>query len=402
MIIKIMTHFYEKNIVEIKDEYTTFLVNIMTPFLYEGLRSIYNYALDADNQFEEKSRNDPSIKSPGILKIFQTCLREIPSLNNHSIENETNRIKDKSKCSDWFDDLIRAVIKSNIVLLTFSTDKNQSELVNEKFHERIECKDFVHKCYIEAARAVYNNPELFWHKYPTIEIKRNQREICDLIKVAIKEAIRKMLPMKLILKEYLKNEYVKETYDVTKNMTDSQYMNVKAMVRRDLYGKGFIKPGESLLEDDYDGTNGPTGPENDPDINKYEDNDAIFEQINNHNHNHNNVQKPIINQYENLYKDINEIQNELHDIEKKMETSEPMEQLQPLQPLQQPIQQDKSPIKDINNEINNYLKNSDEQKQTHQTAIQEQKGGQMNEIDTDSNKVHSETDRSKYFARYNV
>ena len=125
-----MPHFYEKNIVEIKNEYTTFLVNIMTPFLYEGLKSVYGYALEADGQFEEKAKNDPSIQSPGILKIFQTCLREIPSLNNHSIENETNRIKDKSKCSDWFDDLVKAVIKSNIVLLTFSTDKNPSELVN--------------------------------------------------------------------------------------------------------------------------------------------------------------------------------------------------------------------------------------------------------------------------------
>ena len=388
----IMTHFYEKNIVEIKNEYTTFLVNIMTPFLYEGLRSIYNYALDADRQFEEKARNDPSVQSPGILKIFQTCLREIPSLNNHSIENETNRIKDKSKCSDWFDDLIRAVIKSNIVLLTFSTDKNQSELVNEKFHERIECKDFVHKCYIESARAIYNNPELFWHKYPTIEIKRNQREICDLIKVSISEAIRKMLPMKLILKEYLKNEYVKETYDVTKDMPDSQYMNVKAMVKRDLYGKGFIKPGESLLEDNYDGIHGPTAPENDPDINKYEDvQQNIFEPINNHVNNPMNHTQPQTprphgghstntNNYDGLYKEINEIQNELHDIEENMNISEPYEQ--------------KSPQKDhnINNEINNYLKHPD----TRQDAVQ------LKEIDTDSKKEHSETDRSKYFAKYNI
>jgi len=366
----------------------------MTPFLYEGLKSVYNFALDADRQFEEKARNDPSVQSPGVLKIFQTCLRELPSLNNHAIEQETTRIKDKSKCSDWFDDLIRAVIKSNIVLLTFSTNKNQSDLVNEKFHERIESKDFVHKCLIESARSVYNNPELFWHKYPTIEIKRNQREICDLIRVAIKEAIRKMLPMKLILTEYLKNEYVKETYDVSKGMSDSQYMNVKAMVRRDLYGKGIIKPGESLLEDDYDGTNGPTGPNNDPDINKYEDEQQqdVFEQINeNPKIQHTNQTQPQVtggkpnkpsiqsNQYDGLYKEINEIQNELHDIEDKMDESEPYEH--------------KSPKNgNINNEINNYLKQSEEH---HESA-------HLNEIDTDNKAANTETDRSKFFAKYNI
>ena len=33
-----MSYFYERNITEIKNEYTTFLINIMTPFLYEGLK----------------------------------------------------------------------------------------------------------------------------------------------------------------------------------------------------------------------------------------------------------------------------------------------------------------------------------------------------------------------------
>ena len=34
-----------------------------------------------------------------------------------------------------------------------------------------------------------------------IDIKRNQRETCELLKEGIKEGIRKMLPMKLIIKE---------------------------------------------------------------------------------------------------------------------------------------------------------------------------------------------------------
>ena len=258
-----MTHFYERNIVEIKKEYTTFLINILTPFMYEGLRSVYNYAIDTHKKFLEKSRGNPNVVTPGILKIFQTSLREIPMLNNHAIEMETQRIKEKSKCSEWFDDLIKAVIKSNIVLLTFSTAKQQSDIVNDRYHEKVDAQKFIHKCYIECARSVYNNPELFWHGYPKLEIKRNQRETCRLIKKSIKKAIREMLPMKLIISEYLKNEYIPESdTQIHNKMSDSQYINVKSMVEKDLYGAdispqdldqpNLLDDPESVLREDRD------------------------------------------------------------------------------------------------------------------------------------------------------
>lgn len=231
-----MDYFYERNIVEIKNEYTTFLTNIVTPFIYEGIRSVYSFALNAHNEFLERGKHDPDVKSPGILKMFQLSLKEIPTLNNHSIELEANRIKSGSKCADWFDDLVRAVIKSNIVLLTFNNPKKRPALLKEEYHNKIEIKDFLHKCYIESARLIYNNPELYWHEFSPLEIKRNQREACDLIGKAIHEAIRKMLPIKLILKEYLTNAYLDDENDVANRVSNSEYMNIHSMVQRDLHG----------------------------------------------------------------------------------------------------------------------------------------------------------------------
>ena len=95
-----MPHFYERNIVDIKKEYTTFLTNIVTPFMYEGIKSIYNFSVKSHNQMIDKSKTDPSVRSPGVLKIFQISLKEIPTLNNNSIEKETRRIKDKSRCAE--------------------------------------------------------------------------------------------------------------------------------------------------------------------------------------------------------------------------------------------------------------------------------------------------------------
>jgi hypothetical protein len=302
-----MPHFYERNVVEIKNEYTTFLTNIITPFMYEGIKSVYNFAVKSHNEFIDKAKTDPEVKSPGVLKIFQTCLKEIPTLNNNSIEQETNRIKDKSRCSEWFDDLIRAVVKSNIVLLTFSTSKNESDLIHEKYHEKIDIKDFIHKCYIESARTIYNNPELFWHEFPPIEIKRNQREICNLINNAVHEAIRKMLPIKHILEEYLKNDYTKDNFDnVGNRITDSQYMNVKSMVQRDLHGGEGVDreelkskfAGQSLLDDDGEG-------------NLLDDHDNGFEELEGGGSGGDDQ--------ENLLDDVKDIHNQLKDIEKEFE-----------------------------------------------------------------------------------
>ena len=230
-----MTHFYERNIVEIKNIYTTFLVNIITPLIYEGVKSVYQGAQNIEKTFIEKGKNDPNIENPGILKIFQLCLKDIPTLNQHEIETETNRIKEKSKCSEWFDQLVQAVIKSHIVLLTYNATGKTCKLVTDKHHEAIDVKLFIHKCYIECARIFYNYPELFWHQYSTLDIKRNQREAHELIKLATNEAIKKMLPIKLILQEYLSNDYIKEAEEnINEAVNKSQYLNLRSMVQRDL------------------------------------------------------------------------------------------------------------------------------------------------------------------------
>ena len=221
-----MTHYYEKNIVEIKTEYTDFLVNILTPLLYEGIKSIYDKAVNLELMFIQKEKDtDNKTNNPGVFKLFQLCLRDIPNLNNASIESETARIKERSKCSEWFDLLLQSVIKSNIVLLTFNCKKKKSKIANERHHEKIVTSLFIHKCYIECSKIFFNYPELFWHKYTTLEIKENQRQIYEYIKNAIKEAIRKSLPIKLILDEYLKNDY-----DYEDDIPEEKYNSVKNML----------------------------------------------------------------------------------------------------------------------------------------------------------------------------
>lgn len=225
-----MKHCYERNIVEIREEYTNFLMNIITPLLYEGVQSLYNYAGKTHRQLERQTGVSDS--NPSVLKLFQTVLKELPNLNTNQIENETNRIKEASRCSEWFTDLLKAVIKSNIVLLTYSNSSKRSPVVDAKYHDRVDPRDFVHKCYIEMARAFYDNPELFVQEYPSLKVKKNQREACAIIRTCIKQAVRKMLPIKLILQEYLMNDYVDENEFTL--LDKEHYTNIRNMVDKDV------------------------------------------------------------------------------------------------------------------------------------------------------------------------
>lgn len=225
-----MTHFFEKTIVEAKDIYTEYLINVLQPLIYEGFNSIYEKAVGLEKTYTDASKVDANVKNPGVLILFQHFLLGIDKLNDNLIEEESKRMRDNSRCADIFDDLIKAVIKSHIIVLTYTASGKRCKIVAEKLHEKVETKIFIHKCYVECARIFYDHPTLFWHEFSNSELKENQRIIYQLVKIGIKNAIKRTLPMKSILEEYLKNDYVEESEN-----TDG-YMKVKDLLRRDLEG----------------------------------------------------------------------------------------------------------------------------------------------------------------------
>jgi len=179
-------------LVETKTEYTYQLVNIITPYLYEGFKSIYEEAKKISKKGEE-------------LKVFQTCLRRIPSWTQETLKAETKRIMTESNCADILDDLLKAVIKSNIMILTNTPPDGKNKL---KINFLIELDKFIHNSYIESAKNIFQNPYLFFDKCTPLELKRNERESHETIKNSINDAIRKMLPINMILKEYLGRSYI--------------------------------------------------------------------------------------------------------------------------------------------------------------------------------------------------
>ncbi len=177
------------NLVDAKTEYTKQLQNIITNRIYEGFESIY------DDCYE--SCTDHIL----LFRNFQKQLEEISKWNHDIIDDETKRIINASECT-WIDSLLTAVFVSNTKILTAIKITNDKKNINIKIPK---FSHFIHRCYLEAARDFYTNPFLFEKKIPSKLRQSNLRKSLFIIDESILKAIRSLLPIELILKEYLNN-----------------------------------------------------------------------------------------------------------------------------------------------------------------------------------------------------
>ena len=210
-------------LVETKNEYTLHLSNVITPLIFEGIQSIYKEALKISDITD-------------VLKIFQTYLKRIPKWNQNLIEKETERIMNSSHSYEWLDNLIKATLKSNLIVLMYNPTIRTQQKIDSTFYKNISSKDFIHKVYIECAREIWNNPYLLYHNYPPIEIKRNQRDCMNIIKDCIKEALRKLLPVKHILSIYLGEDAEEDNNDnnFERNISEAEKKNLTKIIKKDL------------------------------------------------------------------------------------------------------------------------------------------------------------------------
>ena len=174
--------------IEAKSEYTRELISIIKPHIFTGIKSLYD-----DSRITCKKNNDVS----KTLYVFQNQLKLIPQWNQNILNEEVNRIIKTSQC-EWLEDLVTAVFISHIKIL--SSIRGDSSTINLKVPKS---DVFIHQCYIEVAREIWKNPYLFLDKGNKLEYMANLREIDTLIAQCINETLRKMLPIKNIVKDYI-------------------------------------------------------------------------------------------------------------------------------------------------------------------------------------------------------
>jgi len=227
-------------LVDAKIEYTKQLTNILVPYIFEGIKSIYDTSKGVCNMN----------KDGNILMRFQEQLSQIPKWNQEIIDEEYSRIVENSGC-DWLDELVTAVFLSHTKILTSIKSNKKQNKINLKIPK---IDHFIHKCYIESAREVWKNPYLFSDRYKQCDYQRNVRDCNTIICESIEETIRKLLPVKSILKEYLgdnsedneNDNFVPEKYrdnlrklvkkelELVKNTKEETLLNLPEVIKEDI------------------------------------------------------------------------------------------------------------------------------------------------------------------------
>ena len=184
---------YLNLLVDTKKEFSIYLINNLSPEISKGIYSIYQ---NCKNRVSENNN---------ILISFQQVLSEVPNWNSAVLYAETNRIKNKIS---YIEDLLTAVFISNMRLLCSIKNKNKEIKVKVP-----KLEVFIHKCYIEVAKECWSYTYLFNENINKLEVQKNKRQIEIIIKNSIEEVIRKLLPLKTILKDYLETNLDTETID---------------------------------------------------------------------------------------------------------------------------------------------------------------------------------------------
>lgn len=197
-----------------RKSFTKILKNIMTPIIYNGIKSIYNQA----NKIST---------SDNVLKNFQTMLSEIPKWDTSIVEREYGRILGKIESANWLENIIYSILKVNIELLVFNPYESKLPIIDPNYYNKINIREFIHKIYIECAREFWMYPYSFYHNYPIYELKRNERESKEIIMNAIEEAIQKLLPMKFILNRNL-------NMGIDRKLTEKEVKKIETIVKKDL------------------------------------------------------------------------------------------------------------------------------------------------------------------------
>ena len=222
---------YNVNVLsEAKNEYSSRLVSTLTPLLIQGIKSIFNEAVNLCRDNEENEK---------YLMTFQNFLSRVPKWNENIVTEETKRIIEASNCP-YLEDLLTCVHITQLKILTsirVSQKQKKIDLDIPKLNV------FVHKCYISFARKLYSNVYLFEKDIAALQHQKNMRE-CELIcHECILGVIRDSMPVETILRAYIDETVDEEVIEETleKNVEEAVAKQMEETSTQDLLDKASKK-----------------------------------------------------------------------------------------------------------------------------------------------------------------
>jgi hypothetical protein len=185
-----MDDFNLKSLAASKNEWSSRLINILYPCVVEGYKSILKESIKLCKNNNESEK---------YLMTFQNLISRIPKWNSSIIEEEKNRIIEKSNCN-YLEDLVTCIHIIQLKTLTAMRVGNKQKKIDIDIPK---IEDFIHKIYINSARKLYQNVYLFEKFIPPLQIQKNNRELEIIISECILNTIRENIPVDNILRAYL-------------------------------------------------------------------------------------------------------------------------------------------------------------------------------------------------------
>lgn len=253
---------------ESRNEWCARLINILTPLVTEGFKSIF------DEAWKLCQENDEIEK---YLMTFQNFLARIPKWNPTIVEEETKRITEKSNCG-YLTDLISCVHIIQLKSLTCMRVGNKQKKIDINVPSLTE---FIHKVYINTARKIYTNIYLFEKNIGPLQIQKHNRELEIIVREQILNTIRDNIPVENILKVYL-DETIEEDVEVEES---EEIISTEPVVEKE------ADKDENKAEDDDDKTETqPMGQLDKSDSNNHDSIDKlVIDPLDDENESSNNV-----------------------------------------------------------------------------------------------------------------
>jgi len=173
-----------------RSEYTKQLCGILIPSYFQFYLSILEKARQ-----EGAKTNDPR----KLLWHFQTFLNEIPDWNMEKVNTEIGQIQSGCGC-DYLEDLLTAVFIAHTKVLTairVSAKQKKVQITVPKVEH------FLFKVLCETSKLLWGSSFLFRENITAIEKQQNYRSVETLLGEGILQAVRSMVPVKNILRDFV-------------------------------------------------------------------------------------------------------------------------------------------------------------------------------------------------------
>ena len=180
-----------------RSEYTKQLCGILIPSYFQFYLTVLEKARE-----ETVKQND----AKKLLWHFQTFLNEIPDWNMEKVATEIGQLQTACGC-DYLEDLLTAVFIAHTKVLTAIRVSNKQKKVQITVPK---VEHFLFKVLCETSKLLWGSSFLFREGIPAIEKQQNYRSVETLLGEGVLQAVRAMVPVKSILRDFVSMDDDKE------------------------------------------------------------------------------------------------------------------------------------------------------------------------------------------------